>query len=128
MERRRAGLDRAGSRAATREQGKPHLLTPGTKRIRSARHPDHRVPPECSIEWLTCAIASRLDAVMVGWPGAAEDRLSADGPGTRRSRVPGVAVLVFRGDQAKAAELLVLRHENAVLRRYMANLTVPMPR
>jgi hypothetical protein len=43
-------------------------------------------------------------------------------------RVPGVAVLVFRGDQAKAAELLVLRHENAVLRRYMANLTVPMPR
>ena len=31
------------------------------------------VPPEYSIGWLTCAIASRLDAVMVGWPGAAQE-------------------------------------------------------
>jgi putative transposase len=33
-------------------------------------------------------------------------------------RVLGLAVLAFRGDQAKDAELLVLRHQNAVLRRH----------
>ena len=33
-------------------------------------------------------------------------------------RVLGLAVLVFRSDMAKDAELLVVRHENAVLRRY----------
>jgi hypothetical protein len=33
-------------------------------------------------------------------------------------RVLGPAVLVFRSDRAKDAELLVLRHENAVLRRH----------
>ena len=33
-------------------------------------------------------------------------------------RILGLAVLVFRTDLAKDAELLVLRHENAVLRRH----------
>ncbi len=33
-------------------------------------------------------------------------------------RVLGLAVLVFRGDRAKNAEPLALRHENAVLRRH----------
>jgi putative transposase len=37
-------------------------------------------------------------------------------------RVRGVAVLLFRGDRVQAAELLVLRHENAVLRRHIGRV------
>ena len=37
-------------------------------------------------------------------------------------RVLGVAVLAFRGDRAKAAELLVLRHENVVLPRHIGRV------
>ena len=35
-------------------------------------------------------------------------------------RILGLAVLMFRSDQAKNAELLVVRHENAVLRRHVS--------
>jgi putative transposase len=37
-------------------------------------------------------------------------------------RILGLAVLVFRKDLAKDAELLVLRHENVVLRRHVGRI------
>jgi putative transposase len=37
-------------------------------------------------------------------------------------RVLGLAILVFRSDLAKDAELLVLRHENVVLRRHAGRI------
>jgi len=39
-------------------------------------------------------------------------------------RLLGLAVLVFRKDLTKDAELLVLRHENAVLRRHAGRIRV----
>ena len=48
---------------------------------------------------------------MVGWPGALKISYLL------MRWLFGLLVLVFRGDEAKDAELLVLRHENAVLRR-----------
>ena len=37
-------------------------------------------------------------------------------------RILGLAVLISRSDLAKDAELLVLRHENAVLRRHVGRV------
>jgi hypothetical protein len=50
------------------------------------------VPLEYSTEGLTCPIVSRLVAVMVGWPGAAQDRLPADVPGPPWCQVGPVTV------------------------------------
>ena len=61
---------------------------------------------------VTCAVADMMDAVVVGLPGLLKIVYLL------ACRVLGLAVLVFRGDRAKDAELLVLRHENAVLRRH----------
>jgi hypothetical protein len=52
---------------------------------------DHAEPValDYSIGCVTCTVADMMDAVVVGLPGAAQDRLPADVPGTRLGR-PGV--------------------------------------
>ena len=42
-------------------------------------------------------------------------------------RILGLAVLVFRKDLAKDAELLVLRHQNMVLRRHIGRIRYEPP-
>ena len=42
-------------------------------------------------------------------------------------RILGLAVLISRSDLAKDAELLVLRHENAVLRRHAGGSCTTRP-
>jgi len=37
-------------------------------------------------------------------------------------RIPGLIVVLARGDRAAAAEVLVLRHQNAVLRRHAGRM------
>ena len=72
--------------------------------------PAHPVPLEYSIAWLTCAVVSILDAVMVGWPGAAQDRLPASSPDAR-------AWLSCPGE----------RHPCAVLTEYQAHYITARP-
>jgi putative transposase len=53
--------------------------------------------------WLACRVQLKIVYVIV-------------------RRLLSLVVLVFRGDRAKDAELLVLRHENAVLRRHVGRV------
>ncbi len=80
--------------------------------FRTSRRRDNPVPPEYSIVgpdrlvsaaglkrwWLAGRVLLRITYLLMRWTF-------------------GLAAMTFRGDQAENAELLVLRHENAVLRR-----------
>jgi putative transposase len=75
------------------------------------------VPLEYSIEWLVCTIrqqACRGD----GWLGRVLLKIVY----RLVCWILGLAVLLFRGDWAKDAELLVLRYENAALRRHVGRM------
>ena len=63
------------------------------------------LPLEYSIERLTCAVASRIDALMVGWTGCCSRSSTC-----WSRRIFAWLVLLFRTNMAKDAELLVLRH------------------
>ena len=69
------------------------------------------MPLEYSIAWLTGAFASSRGAVMLA------GRVLLKIVYLLVRRLLGLGVLVFGQDVAKDAELLVLRHEHAVLRR-----------
>ena len=69
------------------------------------------MPPEYSIGWVDLLV---LAAGQARWWLA--DRVLMKIFYLLLRWLFGLAVLAFRGDQAKDAELLVLRHENAVLR------------
>jgi hypothetical protein len=66
------------------------------------------VPPGNSIVSLTCPLVCAAGAVMVA------DQVLLKIACLLMRWLFGLTVLGFRGDRAKSAELLVLRHENAV--------------
>ena len=64
-------------------------------------------------------------ALIISWLGYIGSSTGRGGRGCRQSprRAPfGLVALLRRSDQAKDAELLVLRHENAVLRRHAGRM------
>jgi DNA-binding XRE family transcriptional regulator len=64
------------------------------------------VPLEYSIARLTFAIARRPVAVMVGWPGAAQDRLSAGVPVPLGNTIRSGDLRVLRGQAAGVYSLI----------------------
>jgi hypothetical protein len=75
-------------------------------------HDFDAVAHDIRTEGLTCAFASTLGGLMVSLAGAAQDHVLAYVPGARLGH-PGVPRLTWRRMLS-----WVLRHENAVLRRY----------
>jgi hypothetical protein len=76
----------------------------------------HPVPLEYSIVCVICAFACGREAAMVGWARCCCHRLLLV------RRMLSLMVLLFRKDLTKEAELLVLRHENTVLRRHAGRI------
>jgi hypothetical protein len=84
----RSGVVLAGGPALYADDIKPAFYG-SLFRKRFAKGFGDPVPLEYSIGCVICTVASMMDAVMVGLPGAAQDRLPADVPDTRPGR-PGV--------------------------------------
>jgi hypothetical protein len=65
------------------EDDEQTMLALGLSSKREITKDQDPVPLEYSIACLICSVTCGLEAAMVGWPGAAQDRLLAGSPGTR---------------------------------------------
>jgi hypothetical protein len=106
--------------AARHPSSRPTLTarTPGgvIQQVSADRGCAWPVSLEYSIAWLIWAIASILDAMMVGC------RVLLKIVYLLVRRILSLAVLVFRGDRATDAELFALRHQDAVLRHHVGRV------
>ena len=99
-----------GDRLAVSTQS-PQVPAPGTRHSRQELRPRSNTRLRGDLRY-----ARGLNAVMVGWPVLIRIVYLLV------RRILGLAVLALCGDMAKDAELLVLRHENAVLRRHVGRV------
>jgi hypothetical protein len=86
-----AAIPGGAARSPGRCQGRPGdgCATGGPCARRQRRGTHGGVPLEYSIAWLICTVTCGREAVMVGWPGAAQDHLLDISPRSRPRR-PGV--------------------------------------